>query len=181
MSVNSGEAQATTLKSAAPMRLHSLATELLIMYQRILVAVDGSHSSDLALSQAIIVAKAMGAEVRAVFVADDSDLFFEVAHVDNEALMKKIASFGSDVLNAASKRLTEAGIRCSSRLFEKPISPGKISATIVAEADTWSADLIVLGTHGRRGIKRIVMGSVSEGVVSKTFRPILLIHCEAKD
>ncbi|MBV8271065.1 MAG: universal stress protein [Cupriavidus sp.] len=151
------------------------------MYQRILVAIDGSHSADLALGQAITVAKATGAEVRAVFVADDSDLFFEVSHIDNDTLMKNIAAYGSDTLKAASTRLTEAGIRCSIRLFDKPISPGKISATIVAEADTWNADLIVLGTHGRRGIRRIVMGSVSEGVVSKTLRPILLVRSEAKD
>ena len=151
------------------------------MYQRILLAVDGSHSSDLALSQAITVAKATGAEVRAVFVADDSDLFFEVSHIDNESLMKSIASYGNGVLVAASNRLTEDGIRCSTRLFEKPISPGKISATIVAEADTWPADLIVLGTHGRRGVKRLVMGSVSEGVVRKTHMPVLLIRSEVED
>jgi nucleotide-binding universal stress UspA family protein len=151
------------------------------MYQRVLVAVDGSHSSDLALSQAIAVAKATGAEVRAVFVADDSDLFFEVAHIDNESLMKSIASFGNETLEAACKRLTENGIRCSKQLFEKPISPGKISATIVAEADAWNADLIVLGTHGRRGVRRLVMGSVSEGVVRKTSKPVLLIRSEVED
>jgi nucleotide-binding universal stress UspA family protein len=151
------------------------------MYQRILIAVDGSHSSDLALSQAITVAKATGAEVRAVFVADDSDLFFEVSHIDNESLMKSIASYGNGVLVATSNRLSEAGIRCSTRLLEKPISPGKISATIVAEADAWPADLIVLGTHGRRGVRRLVMGSVSEGVVRKTHRPVLLIRSEMED
>jgi nucleotide-binding universal stress UspA family protein len=151
------------------------------MYQRILVAVDGSHSSDLALSQAITVAKATGAEVRAVFVADDSDLFFEVSPIDNDALMNRIASFGKEALEAACKRLAENGIRCSMQLFEKPISPGKISATIVAEADAWNADLLVLGTHGRRGVKRLVMGSVSEGVVRKTSKPVLLIRSEVED
>jgi len=151
------------------------------MYQRVLVAVDGSHSSDLALSQAIEVAKPIGAEVRAVFVADDSDLFFEISHIDNEALMKSIASFGNDALEAACKRLTGSGVRCSMQLFEKPISPGKISATIVAEADAWNADLIVLGTHGRRGVRRLVMGSVSEGVVRKTSKPVLLIRSEVED
>lgn len=151
------------------------------MYQRILLAVDGSHSSDLALSQAITVAEATGAEVRAVFVADDSDLFFEVSYVDNDSLMQSIVSFGIDALEAATRRLTESGIRCSTRLFEEPISPGKISATIVAEADAWGADLLVLGTHGRRGVRRLVMGSVSEGVIRKTTKPVLLIRSEVEN
>lgn len=151
------------------------------MYQRILLAIDGSHSSDLALSQAITVAEATGAEVRAVFVADDSDLFFEVSPVDSEALMQGIVSFGTNALEAATKRLTEAGIRCSTRLFEKPFSPGKISATIVAEANAWGADLLVLGTHGRRGVRRLVMGSVSEGVIRKTTKPVLLIRSEVEN
>ncbi|MCY1297108.1 Universal stress protein family protein [compost metagenome] len=137
------------------------------MYQRIRLAVDGSHSSDCAVTQAITVAKGTGVEVRAVFVADDSDLFFEVSYVDNESLMKGIVSLGRDLLQAVTKRLNEASIRCSTKLFEKPNSPGEISATIVAEAEAWKADLIVLGTHGRRGVRRLVMGSVSEGVISK--------------
>lgn len=151
------------------------------MYQRILLAVDGSKSSDLALSQAITVAKATGAEIRAVFVADDSDLFFEVSYVDNESLMKGVVSLGTDLLQAATKRLNDAGIRSSTKLFEKPNSPGKISATIIAEAEAWKADLIVLGTHGRRGVRRLVMGSVSEGVISKTRKPVLLIRSEVEE
>ena len=144
------------------------------MYQRILLAVDGSKSSDLALSQAITVAKATGAEIRAVFVADDSDLFFEVSYVDNESLMKGVVSLGTDLLQAATKRLNDAGIRSSTKLFEKPKSPGKIS-------EAWKADLIVLGTHGRRGVRRLVMGSVSEGVISKTRKPVLLIRSEVEE
>ncbi|CAG9164734.1 universal stress protein [Cupriavidus pinatubonensis] len=150
------------------------------MYQRILLAVDGSQSSDLALSQAITIAKATGAEVKALFVADDSDAFFDVAYFDAKALMQGILTFGNKVLAEAASRLDAAGVRHVTQLIEKPVAPGQISSTIVAQADTWNADLIVLGTHGRRGVRRLLMGSVSEGVVGKSNRPVLLIRSEVE-
>ncbi|MCY1219013.1 hypothetical protein D3C86_1974000 [compost metagenome] len=66
------------------------------------------------------------------------------------------------------------------KLDEKPVAPGRISLTIVTEADAWNADLIVLGTHGRRGVRRLLMGSVSEGVLAKTSKPVLLVRSEVE-
>jgi nucleotide-binding universal stress UspA family protein len=148
------------------------------MYQRILLAVDGSRSSDLALSQAIIIAKATGAEVKALFVVDDSDVYFEASYFNPKELVDNIITHGRKALDAASARLSEAGVRNSVQLDEKPVSPGRISLTIVSEADAWNADLIVLGTHGRRGVRRLLMGSVSEGVLTKTSKPVLLVRSE---
>lgn len=148
------------------------------MYQRILLAVDGSRSSDLALSQAIIIARATGAEVKALFVVDDSDVFFEAGYFNPKELVDNIIAHGRKALDAASARLGEAGVRHSVQLDEKPVSPGRISLTIVTEADAWNADLIVLGTHGRRGVRRLLMGSVSEGVLAKTSKPVLLVRSE---
>jgi nucleotide-binding universal stress UspA family protein len=150
------------------------------MYQRILLAVDGSRSSELALSQAIIIATATGAEVKALFVVDDSDVYFEASYFDPKKLVDSIIAHGRKALDAASARLSEAGVRNSVQLDEKPVSPGRISLTIVAEADAWNADLIVLGTHGRRGVRRLLMGSVSEGVLARTSKPVLLVRSEAE-
>ncbi|EYS90457.1 universal stress protein UspA [Cupriavidus sp. SK-4] len=150
------------------------------MYQRILLAVDGSRSSDLALSQAIIIAKATGAEVKALFVVDDSDVFFEASYFNPKELVDNITAHGRKALDAASSRLSEAGVRNSVKLDEKPVAPGRISLTIVTEADAWNADLIVLGTHGRRGVRRLLMGSVSEGVLAKTSKPVLLVRSEVE-
>lgn len=151
------------------------------MYQRILLAVDGSSSSDLALSQAIIIAKATGAEVKAMFVVDDSELFFETSYFDPKELVDNITTYGRKALYAASAKLSEAGVRNSLQLYQRPVSPGRISLTIVTEADAWNADLIVLGTHGRRGVRRLLMGSVSEGVLAKTSKPVLLVRSETED
>ncbi|MBP0618561.1 universal stress protein [Cupriavidus consociatus] len=148
------------------------------MYHRILLAIDGSRSSDLALSQAIIVARATGAEVKALYVVDDSDVYFEASYFDPREVVTTLAAHGRKALDAATARLGEAGIRSTAQLDEKPVTPGRISSTIVAEADAWNADLIVMGTHGRRGVRRMLMGSVSEGVLARTSKPVLLVRSE---
>ncbi|WP_420993732.1 universal stress protein [Cupriavidus sp. 30B13] len=151
------------------------------MYEKILLAVDGSRSSDLALSQAIIVAKATGSEVKALFVADDTDVFYFAGTTYPSWLMDNIRKMGEETLDAAARRLAEAGVRHSTKLIENPVSPGLIAETIVREADGWGADLIVMGTHGRRGVKRLVLGSVAEGVVRESSKPVLLIRSEIKE
>lgn len=150
------------------------------MYQRILLAVDGSRSSDLALSQAVIIARATGAEVKVLYVVDDSDVYFEASYFDPRELVENLIAHGRKALDAATARLTEAGIRSTAQLDEKPVAPGRISTTIVTEADAWNADLIVMGTHGRRGVRRLLMGSVSEGVLARASKPVLLIRSETE-
>jgi nucleotide-binding universal stress UspA family protein len=151
------------------------------MYQRILLAVDGSRSAELAVSQAIIVARATASEVEVLFVADNSDVFFEMSFYNPAKLMDGVLVFGGKALSAAAESLKAAGVQYTTKLLERPVSPGRISATIVAEADAWNAGLIVMGTHGRRGVKRLVMGSVAEGVLRKTNKPVLLIRSEIEE
>uniref|UniRef100_UPI003F498F29 universal stress protein n=1 Tax=Cupriavidus yeoncheonensis TaxID=1462994 RepID=UPI003F498F29 len=150
------------------------------MYQRILVAVDGSRSSALAVDQAIILARASGADVKALFVVDDSDLFFDMRYRDSTDLLKQVMTHGQEILVRTVDRFQAAGILCVTGLIERTNSRGLIADTIAAEADKWRADLIVLGTHGRRGIRRLVMGSVSAGVVRRTRLPVLLARSEAE-
>ena len=148
------------------------------MYKRILLASDGSRSSDLALDQAITIARAMNAEVKVLYIIDDADIYFAGDYFDPQEMTSKLASYGREVLDAATQRLAQAGVRHTTQLDIKPISPGQISTTIVADATAWNADLIVMGTHGRRGFRRMLMGSVSEGVVAKTHTPLLLVRSE---
>ncbi|AZG16886.1 MULTISPECIES: universal stress protein [Cupriavidus] len=149
------------------------------MYERILVAVDGGPSSELAIAQAVGLAKQLQAEVKVLFVVDDSELFFEHAYIDPTEIVNGMVHVGQKALAAASRRFENAGVRCLTALAEKPVSPGNISGTIVSHADQWQADLIVMGTHGRRGMRRVIMGSVSEGVISKSAKPVLLIRGES--
>ncbi|WP_454731360.1 MULTISPECIES: universal stress protein [Cupriavidus] len=151
------------------------------MYDKILLAVDGSRSSDLAVSQAILFAKATGGEIKALFVADDADVFYFAGTTYPSWLMDSIRTMGEETLAAAARRMTEAGVCHATKLIENPVSPGLIAETIVGEANSWGADLIVMGTHGRRGVKRMVMGSVAEGVVRESSKPVLLIRSEIKE
>ena len=149
-----------------------------MMYKRILVPIDGGPSSALALSQAITVAKATGAQVKVLFVVDDSDVFFESSYPHAEDMTKAISRVGTSALSRASNRLGSAGVRFLTELAKRPITPGLIAATIVERADCWPADLIVMGTHGRRGLRRLILGSISEGVIAQTTKPVLLIRAE---
>ncbi|CAG9166588.1 universal stress protein [Cupriavidus respiraculi] len=151
------------------------------MYRKILLAVDGSRSADLALTEAARIAKAMGAEVEVLFVADDSDVFLGAPHFDPTKLRQGIVALGHRTLRAAGETLEAEGVRATTRLLEQPVAPGKFAATIVAEADRWGADLIAMGTHGRRGINRVVMGSVSEGVIRATTTPVLLTRAPGEE
>ncbi|WP_416047445.1 universal stress protein [Cupriavidus basilensis] len=151
------------------------------MYQRILFAVDGSPSSELALAQALTLAKSANGEVLALYVADDSDVLFDVGYFDPKELKEAILTIGRDALRAAGVRLTLEGVRHFTKLVDKPVARGAIAATIVREAEDWNADVIVLGTHGRRGLRRLVMGSVAEGVLRISNKPVLLIRSEAEE
>lgn len=151
------------------------------MYRRILLAVDGSRSADLALAEAARVAKATGAEVEVLFVADDSDLFLGAPPSDPAKLRQGIVALGRRTLQAAAETLETEGVPATTKLIEQPVAPGKFAATIVAEADRWGADLIAMGTHGRRGINRVVMGSVSQGVIRGTARPVLLTRSPGEE
>jgi len=148
------------------------------MYERILVAVDGGPSSDLAIAQAAALAKALGAEVKVLYVVDDSDMFLDAGFVNPQEIMDGLVSVGKKALAAAARRFQDAGIRFQTELAEKPTVPGDIAGTIIRYAEHWPADVIVMGTHGRRGVRRVIMGSVSEGVVAGSGKPVLLIRGE---
>ncbi|SDP71998.1 Nucleotide-binding universal stress protein, UspA family [Ralstonia sp. 25mfcol4.1] len=149
------------------------------MYERILVAVDGGDSADLAMTQAIGMARAFHADIKLLYVVDDSEFFDTAGMADTAMVLSQLVQGGERALDLAAERCSQAGVTCIKELVERPLGRGNISETIVERADTWPADLIVMGTHGRRGMRRVIMGSVSEGVVAQTSKPVLLIRAEA--
>lgn len=151
------------------------------MYKKLLVALDGSRSADRALTQAVELARATGAHVEAIFIADSTEVAVDVGYTDVSRIHDALLAGGRATLDAASKRMDELGIANTTQLLEQPVAPGQIAATIVTEAEAHDIDLIVLGTHGRRGLSRLVMGSVAEAVVRSTFKPVLLIRSEAEE
>jgi nucleotide-binding universal stress UspA family protein len=150
------------------------------MYQRILVALDGGTASEAALDYAIPLAQAMGAEVEVIYVVDDNSPFLDVTGMDPVRLLDDLVIAGENVLSAAASKLGPAGLRYCTRLLSRHMIQDDIATTIVAEAAGWAADLIVMGTHGRRGALRLIMGSVSRGVMVQTNLPVLLV-CQGRD
>jgi nucleotide-binding universal stress UspA family protein len=143
------------------------------MYSHILVAVDGSEIGQRALLEAIDLAKIHQAQLDLVHVVDVVPPGGEVT-VPFEAYHDSCVQGGQQVLDRALVLASGAGVPIQSRLIET----GKqdASSAILEEAKRSAADLIVLGTHGRSGLRRLVLGSVAEGVVRHAPVPVLLVH-----
>jgi nucleotide-binding universal stress UspA family protein len=149
------------------------------MYKRILVAVDGSDTSKAALNEAIAVAKVHGAELRLVHVVDAASLFVSDSfYVDAARLEAALIEAGKQYLADAAAAAGRAGLRAETRLVENENLNARAADLIVQEARAWPAELIVVGTHGRRGLSHLFMGSVAEGVLRIAPAPVLLIRAQ---
>ena len=145
------------------------------MYQRILLAVDGSSTSKSALEEGIKFAKDQDAKLRLVHVLDFAPIGWAAeGYVDLSALQDAIRRNGQQILDHAAKLAEKSGVTVEMELLE---SYGKRISTIIIEATKkWSADLIVIGTHGWRGFDHLLLGSVAEAVMRTAPVPVLLIR-----
>ncbi|VTU18057.1 Universal stress protein/MSMEI_3859 [Variovorax sp. SRS16] len=96
-----------------------------------------------------------------------------------EASMQKLRQYGEGVLAEAKAKALEAGIQADAVLRE--VMQGRVADIIVDEAQTAACDLIVMGTHGRRGFSRLALGSDADRVVRSSRVPVLLVRDEAAD
>lgn len=149
------------------------------MYKNILVAVDGSAASLRGLDEAIKVAKSVGGELMLVHVVGDLVMAADyVPSVYSEGLFQALRESGAKVLEQAAAIARHAQVTTEQRLIETV--GGRAADEIVKQARDWPADLIVMGTHGRRGLKRLVMGSDAELVLRLSAVPVLLIRDSAE-
>jgi nucleotide-binding universal stress UspA family protein len=148
------------------------------MYERILAAVDGSDTSEAALRQAIQLAKEQRARLRIVHVVDELAASVGMPRTP-EAFWKAARKAGGRILENASVRAVKAGIEAQTKLLQIRTFGAlvrHVAGVIVADAERWSADLIVIGSHGRRGMSKLLLGSVADGVVRMSRIPVLLIR-----
>lgn len=145
------------------------------MYARILVPVDGSETAKRGLEEAILLSKALGSALRLVHVVDDSALAMNPeAGIAAAPLVEDFAENGREILEEARVQASKQGAQVEVALHEN--FTGRVANVIVEEAKTWRADLIVMGTHGRRGIRHAVLGSDAEAVVRASACPVLLVR-----
>ena len=146
------------------------------MFKRILVAVDGSHTAELALQEAIKLAGEVRAQLRIVHVVDNVNLNLSAEFPNPSEIWDAMIKGGQAILHKAGAVANAAGIAVETGLIEIDTLGHRIPEMIAADADAWPADLIVIGTHGRRGLSHLLLGSVAEGVVRVATKPVLLIR-----
>jgi nucleotide-binding universal stress UspA family protein len=153
------------------------------MYQRILVAVDGSEDATRALMQALVVcrlvrAAASGTSAEASGSAANDAAAIEppslrLLYVLDDALdTSELLAEGNAALGNGVELAWEGGVAAEHAVV--PAAGRALATVILADARDFAADLIVLGTHGRKGLRRAILGSVAEGVVRESHIPVLL-------
>ena len=153
------------------------------MYKRILVAIDGSDTSDLALREAIGLAKDQNAMLRLVHVVDVTPPAYMTAetasavaiHFPLAEYQKALKESGEKLLKTRATTAREAGVNVDTKLITVGVGE-RIHEAIEEQSKQWPANLIVVGTEGRRGFQRLIIGSVAEGLVRISTKPVLLIR-----
>ena len=148
------------------------------MYKRIMVAIDSSPTANKALLEALELAKCVGATLCIVHAEDESLLEQHGmgigTFIDVEKAEAAIRAAGNLLLDTAVAVAAAAGVQAERLLLE---SGKKRVADLIADgARDWQADLIVVGTHGRRGFERFVVGSVAEKLVRIADASLMLVR-----
>lgn len=148
-----------------------------LMYQRILVPVDGSECADRGLSEAMSMARLTGGRLRLVHVIDEPFAALGSAGAIGASadLISLAREAAQQILADASAKVRSAGIAVDSVLLDT--FDGRLCDLIVDEAKRSSSELLVLGTHGRRGASRFLLGSDAEQIVRVSPVPVLLVRC----
>jgi nucleotide-binding universal stress UspA family protein len=144
------------------------------MYDVILLPTDGNPPSEAARDHAIGLAAAYDATLHAVYVIDDDAL--RAARIDSDTVLAGFEAEGERLVDDVEAAAAEAGVAS-----ETAVLHGRPHEAIVDYAGDHDVDLIVMGTHGRHGVSRILLGSVTERVVRRSPTPVLTVRGEETD
>lgn len=151
------------------------------LYQRIQVPVDGGSPAFYALDHAIAIARDQGARLQLVTVLDQGVADYrgaEVGWVGSERLHDELLAQAQAALKQAEARVHAGApeLEVETKVVEAP--QGEIWKRILQVAGDWGADLLVVGTHGRHGLDRVLLGSVSETLVRHGRLPVLVVPAD---
>lgn len=148
------------------------------MYQRILSPIDGSPTSDRGMAEAIALAKDQGARLRFVHVVD---LQPPLLNLGGLAVLPDLSDLvrrdGEQLVERALQAAADAQVEADRVIVES--QGGRIADLVLREAAHWPADLIVMGTHGRRGASGLLLGSDAQSVLREARVPVLLVRAPA--
>lgn len=142
------------------------------MFKRILVPIDGSDTSNKALVAALQLARESGGRVRVLHALDE--MIYLTGYEVGADVLRLAREQAVKVLADAAEVAKASGVPHDTRLVE---TAGKRLGELAAEeAAAWEADLVVVGTHGRRGFSRALLGSGAEQVIRMSPVPVLTIR-----
>lgn len=150
------------------------------MYDKILVPIDGSPTALRGFEEAVALARALKSKLVLLHVIDVFPIAVEMVPTSNwEDIVDSLRKHGQGLLDTGCKTAADHGVSAEPRLVEARTE--RVADTIVQEAHDAGCDLVVMGTHGRRGFSRVMVGSDAELVVRHCPIPVLLVrHPEAR-
>ncbi|GAB7534214.1 universal stress protein [Burkholderia sp. 22PA0099] len=148
------------------------------MYQRIFVAVDGSETSRHAFDSALALARSERATLRAFYAIENAALYYNVPGYDPSVLRQQLIAQGGDLTQEFARLIAAAGVQ-GDVITGEATTLADVASLILDATKEYGADLLVLGTHGRRGFKRLVLGSIAEQCIRQATLPVLLIPTAA--
>ncbi|GAB6863113.1 universal stress protein [Haloplanus litoreus] len=143
------------------------------MYDDILIPTDGSEPAAAAFEHACSMAERYDATIHALYVVETDSLAHEAPELAIEDLRETLRTEGEAILDDLTARATDRGIELTDAIVE-----GVPENVILEYADEHGIDLLVMGTHGRHGIERYLVGSVTERVVRRSSVPVLVVGGE---
>ena len=148
------------------------------MYRHILIPTDGSELAEHAVTNGLSLAKSLGAKVSVIVVEQPFDWLSvsesqaQLALEEIDKLTEQIKKHATSVLNRAANAAKEAGVPCDTIHVENE----RPYQAIIAAAKDKGCDLIVMASHGRSGLSAVLLGSVTNKVLTHTKTPVLVCH-----
>ncbi|WP_416041118.1 universal stress protein [Acinetobacter lactucae] len=145
-----------------------------MLYQHILVPIDGSETSMVAMKEAIKLGKALNSKITVVQVmALDpfiADVYVKTGQTND--LIERTRIYLLDILQQAKQEFSNEGLTVETKLLEGFV----VHEEIIQAAQDLNADLIVMGSHGRTGVRKLVLGSVAQRVLGESHIPVLIVR-----
>lgn len=146
------------------------------MYKKILVAMDGSDTSLEALDEALRIASVSQGSLHVVCVVDQAPFLPYAGYYDPDTLINAARQDSAKVLEKAQNAIARMGLTGDIELAETESISDDVPSCLKRCADRCGADLVVMGTHGRRGLRRMVLGSVAERFLRISTVPVLMVR-----
>jgi nucleotide-binding universal stress UspA family protein len=147
------------------------------MFEKILIATDGSKHSEKAAEEALVMARLTGGKVIALYVADMSkyfasvDMSYNIADEVIEGIRSSVQKDGEAAVKRVEEMAKEAKIPFEGRIIE-----GNPAEDILKFTDENKVNLIVMGSIGKTGLDKFLLGSVADKVVRNSRIPVLVVH-----